>query len=86
MLRTNVYLTAEQEREINLRAAVAKKPKAAVLRDVIDQGLKTSPRQKSASAEAFVRLGEMAKKFKGKVKGPKDLSQNIDKYLWDSYE
>ena len=83
MLRTNVYLTQEQVKEINARAAVMQKPKAQVLRDVIDTGLKASPVQKSASAEAFVRLGEIAEQFRGKGKAPKDLSANLDKYTWD---
>ena len=83
MLRTNVYLTEEQERAISQRAAVTKKPKAAVLRLIIDQGLKTFSIQTSSSVLGFLKLGEVARQFKGKVKGPKDLSQNIDKYLWD---
>ena len=86
MLRTNVYLTEKQAKEINLRVSMTKKPKAAILRDIIDQGLKTNPLSASPSATGFMKLGQIAKQFKGKIKGPKDLSQNIDKYLWDNYE
>lgn len=81
MLRTNVYLTEEQERAIRVRVTVTKKPKAEVLREVIDKGLRTIPVQKSASAEGFLKLAELGKRFKGTA--PKDLSINHDKYTWD---
>ena len=83
MLRTNVYLTEEQERAINVRALASKQPKAAVLRSLIDQGLKASLSQPFPSTQAFFKLGKIAEQFKGKVTGPKDLSSNIDKYLWE---
>lgn len=83
MLRTNVYLTDEQEKEIRIRAAIAQKSKAEVLRKVIDEGLKTSPLQKSASTKAFIKLGKIAEQFKAKGTAPKDLSSNLDKYTWD---
>ena len=83
MLRTNVYLTADQERAIKARAEVAQKPKAVVLRELIDKGLKASSMQKSASTEVFIRLAEIAENFKGKGVAPKDLSSNLDKYTWD---
>ena len=83
MQRTNIYLTEEQEREINIRATIAKKPKAAILRNMIDQGLKTTPIQKSDSIKGFMQLAEIAKHYKGKLTGPKDLSANLDKYTWD---
>jgi len=86
MLRTNVYLTEEQEREISLRAAMSRKSKAVVIRDLIEQGLKVSPVPASPTANAFVKLGKIAGQLRGKVKGPKDLSQNIDTYLWDEHE
>lgn len=86
MLRTNVYLTEQQNREIQIRAALSKKPKAQVLREVVDEGLKHSPKLKSTSIDAFIKLGEIAEQFRGKGKGPKDLSVNIDKYLWDRWE
>lgn len=83
MLRTNVYLTQEQERMIKAQAAIVQKPKAEVLREIIDKGLKASSLQKSASTEAFVRLANLAENFKGKGTAPKDLSRNLDKYTWD---
>jgi len=83
MFRTNVYLTEQQEREIKLRAAIAKKPKAEVLREAIDKGLKAAPIQKSASAEIFIKLARIAEQFRTKGTAPRDLSVNLDKYTWD---
>ncbi len=83
MLRTNVYITEDQERELSLRAVIAKRPKAEVLREVIDKGLKVTPIQKSSSVQAFMKLAQVAKRFKGKGTAPKDLSTNLDKYTWD---
>lgn len=83
MLRTNVYLTEEQERELRMRAMIAKKPKAEILREVIDKGLKTAPMQKSTSTEVFMKLAKIAEQFKDKGTAPHDLSANLDKYTWD---
>lgn len=83
MLRTNVYLTEDQQREIKTRAAIARKPKAEILREIINSGLKTAPVQKSASTATFLKLASVAKQFKGKGTGPKDLSINLDQYTWD---
>lgn len=83
MLRRNVYLTEQQEREIKLRAAISKKPRAEILREVIDKGLKSAPAQKSTSTESFLKLAKIAQQFKDRGTAPKDLSQNLDKYTWD---
>ena len=83
MLRTNVYLTEEQERAIRARASVTQKPRAEILREIINKGLKADPVQKSASTELFTRLADVAEKFRGKGKAPNDLSRNLDKYTWD---
>ncbi len=83
MLRTNVYLTEDQERAIKVRAAIMNKPKAEILREVISHGLKATSVQKSASTATFLRLASIAKQFKGKGTGPKDLSANLDEYIWD---
>lgn len=83
MLRTNVYLTQDQEREINRRSIVAQKAKAEILREVITKGLQATPIQKSSSTASFLKLAEIAKRFRGKGTAPKDLSVNLNKYTWD---
>lgn len=83
MLRTNVYLTEDQEREINRRASAARRAKAEVLREVITKGLQITQPQKSSSTTSFLKLAKIAQIFKGKGTAPKDLSTNLDKYTWD---
>ena len=83
MFRTNVYLTEEQEKGLRMRAAIAKKPKAEILRDFIDLGLKSASVQKSTSTEAFLKLAKIADQFRNKGTAPENLSANIDKYTWD---
>lgn len=83
MLRTNVYLTEDQQREIILRATVARKAKAEILREVINKGLQATPIQKSSSTASFLKLAKIARQFKDKGTAPKDLSVNLDKYTWD---
>ncbi len=84
MLRTNVYLTEDQGREITIRAIVARKAKAEVLREVITRGLQTAPVQKSSSTTSFLKLAKIAQAFKDKGTAPKDLSANLDTYIWDN--
>ena len=81
MLRTNLYLTEEQDKEIARLAVFTKKPKAAVLRHLIVYGLKNSSLAKSSSTQALLKLADLAERLKSK--GPKDLSANLDKYTWD---
>ena len=81
MLRTNLYLTEEQNREITRLAMITEKPKAAVLRHLIVFGLKNDSLAKSNTAQALLRLVGLAETLPSK--GPKDLSANLDKYAWD---
>lgn len=83
MQRTNVYLTEEQAREINRRATFTRRPKAAIIREVIDKGLQLTSIQQSESTRAFMRIAEIAEQFRDKGTAPEDLSSNLDKHLWD---
>lgn len=81
MIRTQVFLTEEQARDIKLRAKREKKREAEVIRELLSEGLHAS---RSASGETtgeallrFARLGE-----KLRVKAPVDLSSRIDDYLY----
>jgi hypothetical protein len=82
MFRSNVYLTEKQEKEIKRIALHAQRPKAVVLRELIEYGLQARP-EHGNGIDSFMQLGELAAKYKGKVSGPKDLSQNLDRYTWD---
>ena len=77
MIRTQVYLTEDQARDIKLRAKREKKREAEVIRELLSEGLKTSPRDKQESTGAsLLRLAAIG------GKGPTDLSRRIDDYLY----
>jgi hypothetical protein len=77
MIRTQVYLTEDQTRDIKLRAKRQNKPEAEVIRELVNEGLKTSPspRQESTGA-SLLRLAGIH------GKGPADLSPRVDDYLY----
>jgi hypothetical protein len=81
MIRTQVFLTEEQARDIKLRARREKKREAEVIRELLSKGLHAS---RSASGEttgeALLRLARLGEKLQ--VKAPADLSSRIDDYLY----
>ncbi len=81
MIRTQVYLTEEQARDIKLRAKREKKPEAEVIRDLLNKGFESQrgiPCE--TTGEALLRLAKLGEKLKIKV--PPDLSSRIDDYLY----
>lgn len=78
MIRTQVYLPQELYQSIDLVARREKKPKAQVIREVLEAGVKT---KQGNAGKTLLQVAAMAKKYQWK--GPKDLSQNIDKYLYE---
>jgi hypothetical protein len=77
MIKTMVYLTEEQVRDIKLRANREKKHKAEVIRELLSEGLKTSqPNQRVSTGESLLRLARIG------GEGPADLSTRIDDYLY----
>jgi hypothetical protein len=77
MIRTQVYITDEQARDIKLRAMREKKREAEVIRDLLSEGLKTSSsRHTESTGDSLLRLAAIG------GKGPADLSQRHDDYLY----
>ena len=77
MIRTQVYLTEEQARDIKLRAQREQKREAEVIRDLLNKGLQTPSRQQGESTgESLLRLAAIG------GKGPADLPMRIDDYLY----
>lgn len=76
MIRTQVYLTKPQFQGLKILSQKKNKPVSEILRSLLDQGLKKE--MKKNSAQALLRLAENAT-----PSGIKDLSQNIDKYLYE---
>ena len=78
MIRTQVYLPKDLYRNIDLIAKREKKAKAKIIREALEKSLA----QKQGNAgDALLRIAKLAKKLN--AKGPKDLSANIDKYLYE---
>jgi len=77
MVRTQVFLTEEQARDIKLRAKREKKREAEVIRELLSEGLKTAPRMtQESTGESLLRLAAIG------GKAPTDLSTRIDDYLY----
>ena len=77
MVRTQVYLTEEQARDIKLRAKHENKREAEVIRELLSEGLRTSARERRESTgESLLRLAAIG------GTGPADLSTRIDDYLY----
>ena len=55
-------------------------PEEQVITQLIEEGLKKPQQQWKNAGEALSSLSELG------IKGPKDLSQNIDKYLYEEDE
>jgi predicted DNA-binding protein len=75
MLRTQLYLPEELRREINIVAKKENKPAAQVIRELLKTGI--DARNQDSIGQAFSRLTQI------KANGPKDLSTNLDKYLYE---
>lgn len=65
---------------VNFIAKQEKKPKAEVIREALEDGIKKKIKTSNAG-QALLELAELGKKLH--VKAPKDLSMNLDKYLYD---
>jgi len=76
MIRTQVYLTEDQARDIKLRAKREKKREAEVIQEVVSKGLQTLHQARESTGESLLRLAAIG------GKGPTDLSKRIDDYLY----
>src|SRR5215213_9050611 len=76
MIRTQVYITEEQARDIKLQAKREKKREAEVIRELISEGLKRAGVRRESTGESLLRLAAIG------GKGPADLSSRIDDYLY----
>lgn len=76
MIRTQVFLSEETYQYIKIRALCEKKPAAQIVRETLIAGMKQPIKGQNAGT-ALLQLAKL------KGKGPKDLSKNIDKYLYE---
>jgi hypothetical protein len=81
MIRTHLYITEDQARDIKLRAKRERRRESDVARDLLERGRFVSQcRRQESVGEGMLRLAQLGKKFG--MKGPKDLSTNLDDYLY----
>jgi len=80
MIRTQIYLPKDLYRNIDIAAKRERKAKAEIIRKAIEIGLSKKDTNKN-TGHALLEIAAMAKKYNWK--GPKDLSTNIDKYLYE---
>ena len=80
MLKTYLYIPDDLGRHIVNTALTQKKSKAAVMRQALEKGIVAMQRQGAASAQALLRIADVGEKYN--PQGPKDLSANMNKYLW----
>ena len=78
MIRTQVYLPKPLYQNIDLVAKKEKKTKAAVIRELLDEGVS---KKRGNAGKVLLEVAALAKKYKWK--GPRDLSTNHDKYLYE---
>jgi hypothetical protein len=77
MIRTMVYITEEQARNIKLRAKRENKHEAEVIRELLSEGMKTSTANvQESTGESLLRLAAIG------GKGPSDLSSRVDDSLY----
>jgi hypothetical protein len=77
MIRTQIFLTEEQARDIKLRAKREKKREAEVIGELLSNSLRAVPSERRESTgESLLRLAAIG------GKGPADLSVRIDDYLY----
>ena len=79
MIRTQIYLPKELYQEIALRAKLEDKSKASIIREALSIKLKKKKQQ--TVGQALLELAKLGKKLK--ARGPRDLSTNHDKYLYE---
>jgi hypothetical protein len=81
MIRTQVYLTEEQARDIKVRAQRERRREADVIRDLLERGrLTTTGKRHETTGEALLGLAALGKKLG--LTGPTDLSTNHDDYRY----
>jgi hypothetical protein len=77
MIQKHISLPEDLDRKIQQRARLLQESEERVIRELIEEGLKKSKQRWKNAGDALRSLSELG------IKGPKDLSQNIDKYLYE---
>jgi hypothetical protein len=85
MIRTHIYITEEQARDIKLRAKRERRRESDVARELLERGrLITTGKRQETAGDALLRLAELGTRLG--LTGPTDLSTNLDDYLYGDKE
>jgi hypothetical protein len=77
MIQKHISLPEELDQQIQKRAKLLKESEERVIQELLEQGLKKPAQQWKNAGEALSSLSKLG------IKGPKDLAQNHDKYLYE---
>jgi len=84
MLRTYLYIPDETNKNIDAALAYSDLSKAGFIREILEEGLKViqkrSVKKINEGLKILSKIGEIGEKYN--LKGPQDLSTNMDDYLW----
>lgn len=82
MNRTQIYLPQNRLRELRKIAHERNTTLSQVIREFVERGLEgdKSPKKKTKKFESLLDVADNIERMG--VGGPKDLSQNLDKYLY----
>lgn len=85
MIRTTVRLDEDLFKYARKKAIDERKAFADIVNEALSHYLyeQKIPKAKKTGTEFLGRLVQIGKKYR--LKGPKDLAKNHDKYLWDEY-
>lgn len=80
MHRTQVYFEPEVLEILRQEAKEKKTTLAGVIREKVKKDIKKSPKRRKSATEFLRDIELLGKKLK--VRGPKDLSQRIDEFVY----
>ena len=84
MIKTQVYFTDDQSQMIDALVSQKGIKKSKLIRWIVDEGIKKvkNVQKKKSAVDGLIAMAEDAKR-QG-LTGPRDLSENIDEYLYGS--
>ena len=80
MQRTQVYFDSETLDLLREEAREKKATLASVIREKVEKNIEKKPKRRKSAAEFLRDIELLGKKLK--VRGPKDLSQRIDEFVY----
>lgn len=80
MQRTQVYFEAEILELLREEARIKKATLASIIREKVEKNIKIKTKRRKSAAEFLKGIELLGKKLK--VRGPKDLSQRIDEFVY----